>query len=42
MNLCDACQTCAWCMRNGCIPIQPSPEPLEFPVIDPDLLDTSE
>ena len=40
MNLCDACETCSHCLRNGCIPIQ-QPEPLDLPEIDPDLLDTS-
>lgn len=26
-SICDACETCAWCMRNGCIPITREPEP---------------
>jgi hypothetical protein len=26
MNLCDACETAAWCSKNGCIPVtQPEP-----------------
>lgn len=31
MNLCDECQTAAHCLRNGCIPIQPAPEPAPKP-----------
>jgi hypothetical protein len=26
MNLCDACETAAWCSKNGCIPVK-QPEP---------------
>jgi hypothetical protein len=38
VNLCDACETAAWCLGNGCIPIQPAPEPLVWPVIDEALI----
>ena len=40
MNLCDACETAAWCSKNGCIPIsnEPHPAPLTWPVIDPKLI----
>lgn len=27
-NLCDACETCAWCSKFGCIPLTPV-EPAE-------------
>jgi hypothetical protein len=36
MTFCRECDTCAHCLRNGCIPIQP--EPLTFPEILPNLL----
>lgn len=30
--ICDACETVAWCSKNGCIPIQPAPRLSPSPI----------
>ena len=32
MNLCDACETAAWCSKNGCIPVSDESDPTACPL----------
>jgi hypothetical protein len=38
MTFCDACETCALCLRKGCIPITPVEVPKDWPAIDETLI----
>ena len=38
MSFCRECETCAHCLRNGCIPITPVEVPKTWPVIDETLI----